>query len=185
MAVAKLISPISKQSIRKLRVTSYCRVSTSSADQLNSYANQVRYYTKLIKSKAEWELVEVFADEGISGMRADNRNVFIHKTSSNNLWQIISGSNGDFKIVPDSNTTFGLNYYWTDELGNPGNCDIYPHSGNEDAIVEYISNHHESQMPIGRIKLVRGNVDLYLTIDGTSDNSNVSWQPYEGSYSQM
>jgi len=76
MAQAKLISPISKQTIRKLRVAAYCRVSTSSADQLNSYANQVRYYTKLIQSKAEWELVEVFADEGISGTRADNRTEF-------------------------------------------------------------------------------------------------------------
>lgn len=76
MAVAKLISPISKQDIRKLRVAAYCRVSTSSADQLNSYATQVRYYTKLIQSKEEWELVEVFADEGISGMRADNRTEF-------------------------------------------------------------------------------------------------------------
>lgn len=76
MAQAKLISPISKQTIQKLRVAAYCRVSSSSADQLNSYATQVRYYTKLIHSKDEWELVEVFADEGISGMRADNRTEF-------------------------------------------------------------------------------------------------------------
>ncbi len=76
MAQAKLISPISKQTIQKLRVAAYCRVSSSSADQLNSYATQVKYYTKLIQSKDEWELVEVFADEGISGMRADNRTEF-------------------------------------------------------------------------------------------------------------
>ena len=76
MAQAKLISPISKQTIQKLRVAAYCRVSSSSADQLNSYATQVKYYTKLIHSKDEWELVEVFADEGISGMRADNRTEF-------------------------------------------------------------------------------------------------------------
>ena len=76
MAEAKLISPISKQTIQKLRVAAYCRVSSSSADQLNSYTTQVRYYTKLIHSKDEWELVEVFADEGISGMRADNRTEF-------------------------------------------------------------------------------------------------------------
>ena len=76
MAKPKLISPITKQGIQKLRVAAYCRVSTSSADQLNSYARQIEAYTKLIKSNPEWELVEVFADEGISGMKAANRPEF-------------------------------------------------------------------------------------------------------------
>ena len=76
MATPKLISPISKQGIQKLRVAAYCRVSSSSADQLNSYARQIEIYTKLINSKKEWQLVDIFADEGISGMRADNRTEF-------------------------------------------------------------------------------------------------------------
>lgn len=76
MAKPKLISPITKQGIQKMRVAAYCRVSTSSADQLNSYARQIEAYTKLIKSNPEWELVEVFADEGISGMKAANRPEF-------------------------------------------------------------------------------------------------------------
>jgi len=75
MAQAKLISPISKQSIRKLRVAAYCRVSSSSADQLNSYATQVKYYTKLIQSKDEWELIEVFADASdIIGLKQNPTN---------------------------------------------------------------------------------------------------------------
>lgn len=73
MATPKLISPISKQSVQKVRVAPYCRVSSSSADQLNSYARQIEVYTKLVNSKKEWELVEIFADEGISGMKANNR----------------------------------------------------------------------------------------------------------------
>lgn len=76
MANSKLISPITKQGVQKLRVAAYCRVSSSSADQLNSYARQIDVYTKYIKSKPEWQFVDVFADEGISGMKADNRPEF-------------------------------------------------------------------------------------------------------------
>lgn len=76
MATAKLISPITKQSVQKIRVAAYCRVSSSSADQLNSYARQIESFTKLIKSHSEWELVDIFADEGISGMKASNRTEF-------------------------------------------------------------------------------------------------------------
>ena len=61
------IVPIGHQAIKKIRVAAYCRVSTNSADQLNSYATQIRVYTTMIQRKPEWELVEVFADEGISG----------------------------------------------------------------------------------------------------------------------
>ena len=77
MARATLISPISKQGIQLLRVAAYCRVSSSSADQLNSYATQIEYYTNLAKKKkSEWNMVEIFADEGISGMKAKNRPEF-------------------------------------------------------------------------------------------------------------
>ena len=61
---------------KKLRTCAYCRVSSNSADQLNSYATQVRYYTKTIREKPEWEFVDVFADEGITGTRADKRTEF-------------------------------------------------------------------------------------------------------------
>ena len=72
-----LISPISRQGIKLLRVAAYCRVSSSSADQLNSYATQIDYYTRLAKKKKnEWNMVEIFADEGISGMKAKNRPEF-------------------------------------------------------------------------------------------------------------
>ena len=51
MSKATLISPVSKQGIQLIRVAAYCRVSSSSADQLNSYATQIDYYTKLAKKK--------------------------------------------------------------------------------------------------------------------------------------
>ncbi len=36
---------------RKLRVAAYCRVSSDSSDQLNSFMAQLNYYTTLISSK--------------------------------------------------------------------------------------------------------------------------------------
>ena len=47
---------------RKLKVCAYCRVSSNSDDQLNSFAVQVKYYTKYIESRKEWEFVDIFAE---------------------------------------------------------------------------------------------------------------------------
>jgi hypothetical protein len=47
---------------RKIRVAAYCRVSTKSDDQINSYEAQVNYYTGYINSKPEWEYVGIYAD---------------------------------------------------------------------------------------------------------------------------
>lgn len=60
----------------QLRVAPYCRVSTDSEEQLTSYTMQKRVYTEMIMSKPEWQLVDIYADEGISGTRADKRNEF-------------------------------------------------------------------------------------------------------------
>lgn len=76
MPVAKLIVPTTKQEIPKLRVAAYCRVSSNSADQRNSFATQERVYRKQITENPDWELVDIFADEGLSGMKADNRPEF-------------------------------------------------------------------------------------------------------------
>ena len=73
MPEVRLISPITKQTARKIRVAAYCRVSSNSADQHNSYAAQIRVYKSLISKRSDWELVDIFADEGISGMKTDNR----------------------------------------------------------------------------------------------------------------
>ena len=76
MREVKLISPLTKQTMQKTRVAAYCRVSTNSADQQNSYARQIQVYTNLIQRKPNWEMVEIFADEGLSGMKAENRTEF-------------------------------------------------------------------------------------------------------------
>jgi len=61
----------------KTRVAAYCRVSTDQEEQLGSFANQVCYYQNLISSRPDWELVDIFADEGISGTGTKMRNGFM------------------------------------------------------------------------------------------------------------
>ena len=44
------------------RVAAYCRVSTNSEEQLNSYAAQKAYYTQHIAENPDWEMAGIFAD---------------------------------------------------------------------------------------------------------------------------
>ena len=55
--------------IDRKRVAAYCRVSTDSEDQLNSYKSQVSYYTDLINNNIEWCMVDIYADEAIQEHR--------------------------------------------------------------------------------------------------------------------
>lgn len=65
-----------KNSTAKRRVAGYARVSTDSDEQFTSYAAQVDYYTGYIKSNPHWEFVDVYTDEGISGVSTKNRDGF-------------------------------------------------------------------------------------------------------------
>lgn len=58
------------------RVAAYARVSTDSDEQLNSYEAQVDFYTQHIKGNFQWEFVEVYTDEGITGTNTKKRNGF-------------------------------------------------------------------------------------------------------------
>jgi len=62
--------------IEKLRVAPYCRVSTDSDDQLESYKTQVAYYTELVNSNPDWEMVGIYADESITGTQTKKRDDF-------------------------------------------------------------------------------------------------------------
>ena len=62
--------------VAKRRVAGYARVSTDSDEQFTSYEAQVDYYTKYIKSHADWEFVDVYTDEGISGLSTKKRSGF-------------------------------------------------------------------------------------------------------------
>lgn len=58
------------------RVAAYARVSTDSDEQMGSVQAQKDYFEKLILKKPEWILVEVYADEGISGTSLKRRDNF-------------------------------------------------------------------------------------------------------------
>lgn len=70
------IEPTERPQNVRLRVAAYTRVSSDSEDQLNSFAAQNRYYTELISSKAEWRMVDIYADEGITGTSVAKRDDF-------------------------------------------------------------------------------------------------------------
>lgn len=63
-------------SINKRKVAAYARVSTDSDEQFTSFEAQKDYYTKYILANPDWSLVEVYADEGISGTNIKNREGF-------------------------------------------------------------------------------------------------------------
>ena len=60
----------------KRRVAGYARVSTDSDEQFTSFAAQTEYYKNLICSNPEWEFVNVYTDEGISGLNTRKRTGF-------------------------------------------------------------------------------------------------------------
>lgn len=61
---------------RALRVAAYCRVSTEKEDQRNSLAAQQTFFRSYIQQRPEWELVGIFADEGLSGTSVRRRPQF-------------------------------------------------------------------------------------------------------------
>lgn len=61
---------------KPLRVAAYCRVSTDSDDQANSFESQQRYFRAYIAQQPHWELAGIFADEGLSGTSTKKRLAF-------------------------------------------------------------------------------------------------------------
>lgn len=59
-----------------MKVASYCRVSTDRDDQANSFESQQRYFKEYIDRQPDWELYQVYADEGITGTSTKKRAAF-------------------------------------------------------------------------------------------------------------
>ena len=74
---AKNESPQEQAKKRNLRVAAYCRVSTGDEEQLTSYENQKAFYTEKIMKNPEWTMVDIFADEGITGTSTCRRKDFL------------------------------------------------------------------------------------------------------------
>ena len=75
----------------KKRVAAYCRVSTDSEDQANSFDSQQRYFRQYIERNPNWEFYTIFADEGISGTSTKKRKEFNR--------MIACAKNGDFDLI--------------------------------------------------------------------------------------
>lgn len=59
-----------------INVASYCRVSTDKDDQSNSFESQQRYFREYINRQPDWNLYDVYADEGITGTSTKKRTEF-------------------------------------------------------------------------------------------------------------
>ena len=70
------LTRLPKASVQLRRVAGYARVSTDSEEQLTSYEAQVDYYTRYIRSRADWDFVDVYTDEGISATNTKKRGGF-------------------------------------------------------------------------------------------------------------
>lgn len=76
LARKPIIIEATRQEEIKLRVAAYCRVSTDSEDQMNSFVAQNTHYNTFIRNHENWTLVDVYADEGITGTSAKKRGDF-------------------------------------------------------------------------------------------------------------
>lgn len=65
------------RSAKKLRVAAYCRVSSSSEDQLISLEAQKMHYESYIKENEEWDFAGIYYDEGITGTKKEKRPEFL------------------------------------------------------------------------------------------------------------
>ena len=111
---------------KKRKVAAYCRVSTDSDDQANSFESQQRYFMQYIEHHPDWELYEIFADEGISGTNTKKRKQFNR--------MIACAKNGDFDlIITKEISRFARNtldsIYYTRDLRKHGVAVIFMNDG--------------------------------------------------------
>lgn len=75
------INPVKSQVMMQLqpkkRVCSYCRVSTDSREQHNSFIAQEAYYEEMIGKREDWQYVGMYADEARSGTKIQSRDDFL------------------------------------------------------------------------------------------------------------
>ncbi|MHB1154153.1 MAG: recombinase family protein [Eubacteriales bacterium] len=75
--IAEAVLKDDTEAPRKKRVAAYCRVSTDSEEQMNSYKSQKEYYENKIRANQDWVFAGIYADEGISGITAKKRPQFM------------------------------------------------------------------------------------------------------------
>ena len=77
MPTVTVIQPkITEEKSTMIRCAAYCRVSSDSEDQLNSFMAQTRYYSQIFENSETEILVDIYADEGVTGTHEDKRDEF-------------------------------------------------------------------------------------------------------------
>ncbi|MCM1228370.1 MAG: recombinase family protein [Clostridium sp.] len=77
MPTVTVIQPtITEEKSTLIRCAAYCRVSSDSEDQLNSFMAQTRYYSQVFENSETETLIDIYADEGVTGTREDKREEF-------------------------------------------------------------------------------------------------------------
>ena len=71
MKISKIESKSTEK--KKLRVAAYCRVSTESDEQLDSFEAQKAHYDAWIKIHDNWEFAGLFYDFGVTGTKTEHR----------------------------------------------------------------------------------------------------------------
>mgnify|MGYP000844971004 CR=1 FL=1 len=66
-----------QQDVRRKRVAAYCRVSTDKDAQLESLENQMEAFRFRAAQRGDWDLVSIYADEGLSGTSMKHRVKFL------------------------------------------------------------------------------------------------------------
>ncbi len=70
------------------RVAVYARVSTDDPNQTSSYELQKNHYEDFVNNHTNWKLVDIYADEGISGTSLQHRDSFIRMINDCNAGMI-------------------------------------------------------------------------------------------------
>ena len=143
---------VDKEKYHQKRVAAYCRVSTDSEEQLTSYQNQMRVYTEMIAANKEWEFAGLYADEGISGTRADKRPEFqrmIRDCQNGKIDYIITKSVSRFARNTQSFHSAFLISFW---LVSNANAPLFSSSC---AITSPMGDFMELESPVSRSASVR------------------------------
>lgn len=67
------ITPQNNEVQETVRFAAYCRVSSDKDNQLHSFASQIRYYKDYERRNPHYKLVDIYADEGITGTCLNKR----------------------------------------------------------------------------------------------------------------
>lgn len=73
----KIIKTAAAEDTHFVRIAAYCRVSTDSEEQEQSFFAQVQYYTEYIRSNKNMRLVDIYADQGKTGTSIYKRPEFL------------------------------------------------------------------------------------------------------------